>query len=180
MENGSISNPQKSYHWEIVCEKEQKAIVICEIIQSFDLDAKVILRKQDYVVYLKDGEQIADILSIMGAHIARLEFENVKILKGIRNTVNRGVNCETANLNKVISTGIRQKNDIEYIDETVGIYAIPSNLQEIAMLRRDNADVSLEELGSYLNPPLGKSGVNHRLRKISKIADDLRQGKAID
>jgi len=174
---GSISNPEKSYHIEIVCAAEKKAEQLKMIINSFGLDAKVIIRKKSYVVYLKEGSQIVDLLNIMEAPIALMEMENIRILKEMRNTVNRKVNCETANINKTVSAAVKQTEDIKYIRDVMGLEKLPEGLQEIAELRLEYPNASLKELGDLLSTPLGKSGVNHRLRKLSEIAERLRENK---
>lgn len=174
---GSISNPEKSYHIEIVCTAEKKAEQLQEIINSFGLDAKVIVRKKSYVVYLKEGSQIVDLLNVMEAPIALMEMENIRILKEMRNTVNRKVNCETANINKTVSAAVKQTEDIRFIRDSIGLCKLPESLQEIAELRLGNPNASLKELGELLSTPLGKSGVNHRLRKLSEIAEKLRENR---
>lgn len=171
---GSISDPNKSYHFEIVCRTIDQAEQLRDIIGSFGLDAKIVARKKYQVVYLKEGAQIVDILNIMEAHVALMNLENVRILKEMRNSVNRKVNCETANISKTVNAAVKQLRDIEYIRETAGISSLPDNLREMALLRLEYPDAPLAELGTYLNPPVGKSGVNHRLRKISEIAEGLR------
>lgn len=172
---GSISNPEKAYHLEFVTSSEEHAEELSQIINSFGLDSKIVARKGNYVVYLKEGQQIVDILNIMGAHQALLKFEDIRVFKDVRNNINRLVNCETANLGKTIEASIRQVESIEYIDKKIGIDKLPKNLQEIAKLRLQNREASLKELGTMLNPPVGKSGVNHRLRKIDEIAEELRR-----
>ena len=139
------------------------------------MDAKIVKRKNHHIVYLKEGEQIVDILNVMEAHLALMDLENVRIIKEMRNNVNRIVNCETANLKKTVSAAVRQVEDIEYIDKTVGLSSLPKNLEEIARYRIKFTEASYKELGAMLDPPVGKSGVNHRLRKISTIADRLRE-----
>lgn len=178
---GSMSDPQKSYHFEIVCEAEPKAVQIQKIMQSFRLDAKIVLRKRSYVVYLKEGAQIVDALNVMEAHLALMELENIRILKDMRNTVNRKVNCETANINKTVSAAVKQMEDIKFIQETTGLEKLPDGLKDMALTRLTYPEATLKELGSLLNPPVGKSGVNHRLRKLSEMAEELRakQGGAI-
>ena len=172
---GSISDPNKSYHFEIVCRTLEQALQLQEVINSFDVEAKIVARKKYQVVYLKEGSQIVDILNVMEAHVALMNLENVRILKEMRNSVNRKVNCETANISKTVNAAVQQLRDIEYIKETAGLSSLPDNLREMAMLRLEYPDAPLKELGTYLNPPVGKSGVNHRLRKISEIAESLRQ-----
>ena len=172
---GSISDPNKSYHFEIVCRSIPQAEQLRDVINSFDMDAKIVARKKYQVVYLKEGSQIVDILNIMEAHVALMNLENVRILKEMRNSVNRKVNCETANISKTVNAAVKQLADIEYIRETTGLSYLPENLKEMALLRLEYPDAPLAELGTYLNPPVGKSGVNHRLRRISEMADSLRQ-----
>ncbi len=174
---GSISNPEKAYHMEFVTNSSDYADNLSSLINSFDLASKVIKRKGSYVVYIKEGSQISDLLNIMGAHQALLKFEDIRVFKDVRNNINRIVNCETANLSKTIDASLRQVTNIKYIDERIGIEKLPENLQELALLRLENRDASLKELGEKLNPPVGKSGVNHRFRKIDKIAESLRENK---
>lgn len=171
---GSISDPRKSYHFEVVCRMVEQAKQVRDVINSFGMEAKIVERKKHYVVYLKEGAQIVDILNIMEAHVALMNLENVRILKEMRNSVNRKVNCETANISKTVNAAVNQLRDIEYIRDNAGLDSLPDNLREMALLRLENPDVPLKELGTYLNPPVGKSGVNHRLRKISMIAEELR------
>ena len=172
---GSISNPEKTYHMEFVTNSEEHGIDLSNIINSFDLNSKIVIRKDNYVVYIKEGEQLVDILNIMGAHQALLKFENIRVFKDVRNNINRLVNCETANLGKTIDASLRQVENIEYIDSKIGIKKLPENLQEIALLRLEYREASLKELGTKLNPPVGKSGVNHRFRRIEEIAEELRR-----
>lgn len=172
--SGSVSTPEKFYHFEIVCAAETKAKQLQSIIQNFNIDAKIVERKKHYVVYIKEGSGIVDILNVMEAHVALMEMENVRILKEVRNSVNRRVNCETANLNKTISAAVKQIEDIKYVRDNMGLSKLSENLREIAEIRLENPDASLKELGDMLSPPVGKSGVNHRLRKICEIAEDLR------
>ncbi len=173
--SGSMSDPKKSYHFEIVCSLQEAAEKIREVIRSFGLDAKIVRRKKSYVVYLKEGSQIVDILNIMEAHAALMELENVRILKEMRNSVNRKVNCETANINKTVSASVKQIEDITYLRDTVGFDRMPANLVEAAAVRLENPDATLKELGEMLDPPVGKSGINHRLRRLSEMADKVRQ-----
>jgi cell division protein WhiA len=172
---GSISDPEKNYHLEFVTSNEEFAESLKDLINSIGFNSKIVPRKNNYVVYLKESEQISDLLSIIGAHNALLSLQNVKIVKEMRNNVNRIVNCETANLSKTVSAAVRQIDNIKYIRDTKGLEYIPRNLREIANLRIEYEDLTLKELGEMLNPPVGKSGVNHRLRKIEQIAEDLRE-----
>ncbi len=171
---GSISDPGKNYHIEFVTNNIDFAESLRDFINSLGFNCKIVSRKNNYVVYLKESEQISDLLSIIGAHHALLSLQNTKIVKAMRNNVNRIVNCETANLSKTVNAAVRQVENIKFIQETVGISSLPDNLQEIAQLRVECEDLTLKELGEMLSPPIGKSGVNHRLRKIEEIANDLR------
>lgn len=172
---GSMSDPSKSYHFEIVCNTSEEAEYLKTMINSFDMEAKIVGRKKTCVVYLKEGSQIVDILNVMEAHVALLELENVRILKEMRNSVNRKVNCETANINKTVSAAVRQMEDIEYIRDTIGFDKLPAGLKDVALTRLTYPEATLKELGGLLENPVGKSGVNHRLRKLSEIAVKLRE-----
>ena len=174
---GSISDPEKFYHFEIVCSSRAKAVQMQELIQSFEIDAKIVKRKKYDVVYVKEGAQIVELLGLMGASISLLNLVNVRILKDMRNSVNRKVNCETANINKTVNAAVKQVEDILYIRDTVGLEKLPENLEETALLRLEYPQASLKELGALFSPPVGKSGVNHRLRKIGSIAEQLREVK---
>ncbi len=225
--SGSISDPEKSYHYEIVCSAKGKAEQLQKIMNSFEIDAKVIQRKKSYVVYVKEGAQISDLLNIMEAHVALMKFENIRILKDMRNTVNRKVNCETANINKTVSAAVKQVEDIHYhvalmkfenirilkdmrntvnrkvncetaninktvsaavkqvedihyIRDTIGLENLSETLYDVALTRLTYPEATLKELGDLLTPPVGKSGVNHRLRKLGDIAEKLRQNKEVD
>ena len=173
---GSISNPEKTYHLEFVTHSEEYANDLRDLINTFSLNSKVIQRKNSFIVYIKEGEQIVDLLNIIGAHTSLLEVENIRIMKEMRNNVNRLVNCETANLSKTVNAAVRQVESIKLIQEKIGLKRLPENLREVAELRLNYPDESLKELGEMLDPPVGKSGINHRLRKIEKIAEELRTG----
>lgn len=173
---GSISNPERSYHIEFVSKDEEFSKDLMEVINTFDLDSKIIKRKDNFVIYLKEADQISDLLNIIGAHQALLEFENIRILKDVRNDTNRLVNCETANLNKVVNASMRQVENILLIDRKIGLKNIPENLRDISEIRLNNRHMSLKEIGELLDPPISKSGVNHRFRKLDKLADDIREG----
>ena len=175
--SGSISDPEKGYHFEIVCPDRQKAEQLQELIRSFQIDAKIVLRKKSYVVYVKEGAQIVDILAVMEANVALMNLENIRILKEMRNSVNRKVNCETANINKTVSAAVKQIEDIKLIESRMGFQSLTEGLAETAELRLQYPEATLKELGMMLNPQVGKSGVNHRLRKLSEIADELRNNK---
>lgn len=175
--SGSVSNPRKAYHLEIVCRRVSLAQQLCELMRSMDLDAKIVRRKEHEVVYLKEGSQIEDLIGIMGASKAYMDYENVRIMKEMRNGINRQVNCETANIGKTISASVRQQEDVELISRSIGLGSLPDSLRETAVARIKHPDLSLKDLGAMLHPPVGKSGVNHRLRRISDIADRIRNEK---
>ncbi len=171
---GSVSDPVKAYHYEIVCQSDARARQLQRIMQTFDINAKVIRRKKYYVVYVKEGSQVVDLLNIMGAYNALMDMENVRIVKEMRNKVNRKVNCETANINKTVSAAVKQIEDIKYIKASSAFDELPEGLREIAELRVEYPEASLAELGQMLASPVGKSGVNHRLKKINLFAENLR------
>jgi DNA-binding protein WhiA len=171
---GALSDPEKTYHLEITSKNSSTAKFIKIMMREFGLKAKVIKRKASLVTYLKEGENIADFLNITGAHKALMKFENIRILKDMRNNVNRMVNCDTANLEKTVNASVRQIENIKYIEKNFGLKNLSKNLREIAEIRVQHPDASLAELGQLLNPPLGKSGVNHRLRKLEQIAENCR------
>ena len=177
LRSGSISDPEKFYHLEIVFTSHEEAKSTQKMLEDFGLDAKIVERKGHYVVYLKEGAQIADMLRIMEAPLALMEFENIRIVKEMRNSINRQVNCEAANLGKTISAAVKQVEDIRYICSKVGLDNIPESLAETAKIRLEYPDATLKELGELMDPPLGKSGVNHRLKKLSELAEDLRSHK---
>ena len=172
---GSISDPEKTYHLEFVTSSPEHSEDLKNLINSFNLNSKIVERKGSYVVYIKEGDQVVDILNIIGAHKALLDLENIRIYKQMRNDVNRIVNCETANLSKTVDAAMRQVENIRYIEENVGLDKLPTNLREVAEIRLNFRDASLKELGQMLNPPLGKSGVNHRLRKIEEFAQQIQR-----
>ncbi len=175
---GSVSDPQRMYHMEFTTTDMEYAKKLMKLLISCEIPAKIIQRKNMFVVYIKDSEKIADVLNLTGAHNALLQMESIKVNKQIRNDVNRLVNCETANLSKIIDTSERQIENINYILATKGLDYLPENLREIAMLRRKYFDMSLKELGEIMDKPLGKSGVNHRLKKIEEIAEKLKEKTA--
>lgn len=174
---GSVSNPEKGYHLEFVSLTYEHALFLQQLMNGLGMEPKIVQRKNHYVVYLKEGTQIVELLNIIGAHVALMELENVRIVKEVRNNVNRIVNCETANLKKTVSASVRQVQDIEYIQNTIGITALPKILQQVATYRLEYPSATLKELGELLIPPVGKSGVNHRLKKISEIAEQMRTTK---
>jgi hypothetical protein len=174
---GAISDPVKSYHYEIACSSIARAEQLQMLIRPFGPDAKIVQRKKYYIVYIKEGAQIVDMLNIMEAHVSLMNLENIRIVREMRNAVNRKVNCEAANINKTVSASVKQIDDIRYLDQVKGIGTLPEGLADIARLRLEHPDASLKELGMMLTPSIGKSGVNHRLRKLSQLAEELRQNK---
>lgn len=174
--NGSISDPEKGYHLEFACQTEEFADSVIHVLADFDIEGKSILRKKYYVVYIKEGASVVEVLNVMGAHISLMNLENSRILKEIANDINRKVNCEAANLLKTVNAANSQIDDICFIRDEIGLASLSPQLQEMAEVRLEHPDVALKDLGAYLSPPIGKSGVNHRLRKLSEMADKLRRG----
>lgn len=171
---GSMSDPEKSYHLEFVCGRPEQAGQLKRIIQEFQIEAKTIKRKKYYVVYLKEGSGIVDLLNVIGAHVSLMNLENLRIVKEMRNSINRRVNCEAANITKTVTAASRQIEDILLIKKRYGFENLPDNLRQMAEIRLEYPDAPLKELGEYLEPAVGKSGVNHRLRKLSEIAEHMR------
>ncbi|MCM3787348.1 DNA-binding protein WhiA [Domibacillus indicus] len=176
---GSVNNPEtSSYHLEIFSLYQEHNEALCTLMNEFSLNAKTLERKKGFITYLKEAEKISDFFSIVGAHSALMRFEDVRIVRDMRNSVNRLVNCETANLNKTIGAALRQVENIKFIDQTVGLGILPDRLREIAELRVLHQDVTLKELGEMVSgAAISKSGINHRLRKIDEIADKIRAGE---
>lgn len=172
---GSMSDPRKSYHFEIVCLDRKKAEQLKGMFASFGVEGRIVERKKYYVLYVKEADEISEVLNIMEAHVSMMEFENIRIMKELRSHVNRKVNCEAANIHKTVSAAAGQLADIRYIAEKKGLGALPENLSQVARIRLEYPDATLKELGDLLDPPVGKSGVNHRLRKLKEIADRLKE-----
>ena len=171
---GSMSDPTKGYHLEFDCTDERKARQLQEAIRSFDIESKIILRKKYHVVYLKEGSGIVDLLNVCEAPVSLMNLENMRILKEMRNSVNRRVNCETANIAKTVTASARQVEDIEFLRTHYGFQNLPEPLRRMAEMRLEYPDAPLKELGERFDPPLGKSGVNHRLRRLSELAEKAR------
>lgn len=171
---GSIGSPEKSYQYEIPAVSDFEADKLIRIMESFDNKARKVKRRERYVVYIKDGNTISSILGHMGAVNSLMEFENIRIVKDLRNVVNREVNCDTANMAKIAGAARKQLEDIALIESKVGLEALPENLYQMAITRKQYPYLSLAELGEMFDPCIGKSGVNHRLRKLSEFADGLR------
>ena len=171
---GSMTDPNKEYHLEFVLPCPQLEEPFSRILLAIGVNAKMVLRKGMPVVYLKHSEQIEDLLTFMGAQQGTIDFINIEILKNVRNKANRISNCDMANINKVMLAAERQIKDILLIDERMGLDALSPDLQQMALLRMDNPELSLKELGELLDPPIGRSGVNHRLKRLQVLADSLR------
>lgn len=173
--SGTINNPEKKYHLEISLRNLESAKYILEILKKYNIDFKILEKAKGYSIYTKDGEEISKFLALIGANSSVLKFEEIRVYRDIKNNINRKVNCETANLNKIVNSSVKQINDIKYLREKEKFNELPEQLREIAEIREENSDASLEELGKLLKNPIGKSGVNHRLRKIQQIAEELRK-----
>ena len=171
---GTINSPEKGAHLEFFCSNEEHANQIFKTLEYFNIKAKKTTRRKYHVVYLKDTEQIADFLRVVEANVATMKYEEKLIYREIRNQINRTNNCEVANSQKLIEAAQKQIKDINYLNECIGLSNLPETLQSVAIARLENPDVGLQELGELMKPPLGKSGVNHRLRKISELAQKQR------
>ncbi len=174
MAGGSVGSPEKAYQMEIASLSEDEAERLSDILSLRELKSSIVIHRDRYIVYIKDGDTISEVLGLMGASCSLMEFENIRILKGIRNDVNREVNCDAANMAKIAKSSKKQLEDIEYIRDTAGLDSLPEALEEMARVRLEYPYYSLKELGYEFNPPLGKSGVSHRLRRLSEVADKLR------
>ena len=173
---GSVTDPNKQYHLEIIFQEKNNAEYIYNICKTYNIYLKIMESKNKTYLYIKEADEISKFLALLGANISVLNFEDVRVTKEIKNNVNRLVNCETANLNKIVNASVNQLNDIGLIKKLNKFEELPDYLKEIAQLRLENPDVSLKDLGEMLDNPIGKSGVNHRLQKIHEIAEDLRKG----
>ena len=176
---GSVNNPEKKYHMEFV----MPSLELCNslgllLIDNYGIVPKHVERKHYQIVYIKDSENIIDILTMMGAQMASLEIMNVKMMKDVKNKINRSMNCDNANIDKALGAAERQINDIELIDSTMGLDSLPDTLRDIARIRYDNIDFTLKELGAAMEPPISRSGANHRMQKIAEIAENIRKEKA--
>lgn len=171
--SGSINNPERIYHLEIILNSEENVDYMKEILEKYDIHTK----KLNNTIYIKDGEEISKFLAFIGANSAVLKYEEIRVIRDMRNNVNRLVNCETANLNKIINASLKQVEDIKFIKKMNRFNDLSESLQEIANLRLENPEISLVELGKLLSNPIGKSGVNYRLKSISNFADELRREK---
>ncbi|MDF0480316.1 DNA-binding protein WhiA [Vagococcus sp. PNs007] len=176
---GSVNNPETSrYHLEIYSLYEQHSKDVCEMMVYYNLNARTLERRNGYITYLKGAEDIADFLTLIGATTSMLKFEDIRIVRDMRNSVNRMVNCETANLSKTINAAQKQIDNIEYIDQMIGLNHLPQKLKEIAELRLEHPEISLKELGEMVpSGAISKSGINHRIRKLTEYAEKLRENK---
>lgn len=175
IKSGSMNDPNKKYHLQIMFKTKKKAEEMQVLLLNFNIHAKIIKKEKEYMLYLKEGEEISNFLALIGANKSVIKFEEVRVLKETRNDINRLVNCETANLNKTINTAVKQIEDIQLIKSKKRFNELSEGLKEIAEVRLNNPDMPLAELGKQLSKPIGKSGVNHRLKKISEIAEELRK-----
>ena len=175
IKSGSVSDPNKKYHLQILYKKRKKAEEVISILQNLGITARLIKKDKDYMLYIKDGEEISEFLALIGAQKAVIKFEEIRVIKEKRNDINRLVNCETANLNKTINASVNQTENIQLIKEKGAFHNLPENLKEVAQIRLDNPELSLIEIGKMLKKPIGKSGVNHRMKKIQEIADNLKE-----
>lgn len=171
--SGSVSDPKKSYHLELAVRNEEAVELIRKCFELFRLEFSMIQRKNLHVVYIKEAEQIVDFLNVIGAHRALLSYEDIRVLKSVRNDINRLVNCETANLDKTVEAAVKHIQYIEQLEECGLLETLPEPLKETALLRLQHPDASLKELGEMSTPPVGKSGINHRLKKLQRIAESL-------
>lgn len=171
---GSLNNPENKYHLEIILSTEKNAKTIEEILKIFTIKVKQLKRKNGVSVYLKDGEEISKLLALIGANSSVIRFEEIRVLREMKNNINRKVNCETANLTKTVNAAVKQIEAIKNLKKTGAFDKLSENLKEIAQIRLDNPDASLTELGQMLKDPIGKSGANHRLNKIIEIAQNCQ------
>ena len=174
---GSITDPKSKYHLEIVFQTEENALKVNHILNHFEINSKVLKRAKNYIIYLKDGEEISNFLAFIGANSSVLKFEENRVIRDVRNNVNRIVNCETANLNKVIKTSVKQIEDIKFIKKCNKFNELSEGEKELAYLRLNNPESSLTELGKMLDNPISKSGVNHRMKAIQKKAEEIRKSQ---
>lgn len=173
--SGSVNNPEGAYHLEIVSAYQEHAEAMRQLMLDFGIQGKVCRRKKQYVLYLKNADQISEFLLHIGAHQALLTFESERVRKGMFNNINRQRNFDMANVEKTVATAMEQVAAIRKIEETAGLDSLSPALKEAAILRKDNPDLSLVDLGALANPPVGKSGMNHRLKKLREIAENLSE-----
>lgn len=175
IKTGFINNPNKDYHLEILFKTQDRAEEIRAILSKYYINSKIIIKNKSYMIYIKDGEEISKFLAFVGANTAMLKYEEIRVIKETKNNINRLVNCETANLNKTVNAAVMQIEDIKLIKKLKKFDDLPKGLKEIAQAREENPELTLEQLGLSLTTPIGKSGVNHRLKKLHEIAEELRK-----
>lgn len=168
---GSVNNPENKYHLEMILSTEFNCNLIKNILEIFTIQTKILKRKKGYSVYIKDGEAISNFLALIGANSGVLKFEEIRVMRDMKNNINRKVNCETANLSKTVNAAVKQIEAIKKLQKSGEFKNLSDSLKEVALLRLENPDVSLTELGQMLNKPIGKSGVNHRLNKIVELSN---------
>lgn len=175
IQTGFINDPNKDNHLEILLKTEEKAEELRTILSKYYINSKIIIKNKSYMIYIKDGEEISKFLAFVGANTAMLKYEEIRVIKETKNNINRLVNCETANLNKTINAAVMQIEDIKLIRKLKKFDDLPKSLKEMAVIREENPDLTLEQLGTMLETPIGKSGVNHRLKKLHELAEELRK-----
>ncbi|MGN1329974.1 MAG: DNA-binding protein WhiA [Clostridia bacterium] len=173
--SGSVNNPNKKYHLEILLNNKDVAQYIQNILKEANIKTKIL--EKNNTIYIKEGEEISKFLAFIGAQKSVLKFEEIRVMKDLRNNVNRQVNCETANLNKTVGAAVIQIEAINFLKKMKKYEELPDSLIEIAELRIEYPEMSLKDLGKQLESPIGKSGVNHRLKKIVEIADEIKRGR---
>lgn len=171
---GSISNPEKTYHLEIITGNLEYSKIFVKLLKKYNIVFGIAERKDNYIVYLKDSEMISDFLSLIGAFQNLFKFEDIRVVKNIKNNVNRVMNCESANMDKTIDASLKQIEDIELIRQVIGLESLEDNLREIVEIRLEYPEYSFKQIGEKVNPPISKSGVNHRFKKIKSIAENLK------
>ena len=174
LSGGTVSDPNKGYHMEFACRDAFQAAQLMDILMGYDIECHAVPRGRNFGVYIKEGESIVSVLGLMGASVSLMNLENTRIYRELSNTVNRRVNCETANIAKTVNASARQIEDIEYIRDNYGFDRLSGKLREMARIRLMYPEATLPELGEHLDPPVGKSGVNHRLRQLSELARQIR------
>ena len=177
---GSVNDPEKEYHLEFSVPVENLASVLVTLLGDIGVTARTTQRRGQTVVYIKGSESIEDTLTFIGAQQCTLELMNVKIYKDVRNKANRIANCDSANIDKVVAAAMKQQEDIQLIASTIGLDTLSEELREVAELRLENSGMSLSEIGASLSEPISRSGVNHRFKKLAKIADEIRNGGRLE
>ncbi len=177
MSRGSVSSPTRTHHLEMALPARKDALFVRSLLAREELRGGLVQRRSSWVVYLKDGDEISGFLTAVGASRSVLDYENVRARKSLKSSVQRLVNMDRANVGRSVEASIRQLEDIRLIDEERGLTALPPALREVARLRIQNPDMSMEELGQALTTPVSKSAVNHRMRRLAEMAQDIRNGR---